>query len=55
LLARVRVLSSKGACPPGSWDHALRARGLMQLTNPEFIGTLWTDPIGISIVKYMLV
>jgi tight adherence protein B len=27
----------------------------MQLTNPEFIGQLWTDPIGIAIVKYMLV
>jgi len=56
LLARVRVLSSEGRLSAwilGIMPFALA--GLLQLTNPEFIGTLWTDPIGISIVKYMLV
>jgi tight adherence protein B len=56
LLARVRVLSSEGRLSAwilGVMPFALA--GLLQLTNPEFIGQLWTDPIGIAIVKYMLV
>jgi tight adherence protein B len=27
----------------------------MNLVNPEFMSPLWTDPIGIEIVKYMLI
>ena len=26
----------------------------MNLVNPKFMAPLWTDPIGIAIVKYML-
>jgi tight adherence protein B len=27
---------------------------VMNLANPKFMSVLWTDPLGISIVKYML-
>jgi tight adherence protein B len=56
LFARIRVLSSEGRLSAwilGIMPFALA--GIMHLTNPEFIGKLWTDPIGISIVQYMLV
>lgn len=56
LLARVRVLSSEGRLSAwilGVMPFALA--GLLQLTNPDFIGKLWTDPIGIAIVQSMLV
>ncbi|MDH6590732.1 tight adherence protein B [Variovorax sp. TBS-050B] len=56
LLARVRVLSSEGRLSAwllGLMPFALA--GLMSLFNPEFISPLWTDPIGIGVVKYMLV
>ena len=53
--ARVKVLSSEGRL--SAWILALMPfalAGLMNLVNPEFMSPLWTDPIGIEIVKYML-
>ena len=55
LLARVRVLSSEGrlsAWVLGLMPFALA--GLMNVVSPAFISLLWTDPIGVSIVKTML-
>lgn len=55
LLARVRVLSSEGrlsAWVLGLMPFALA--GLMSVVSPKFISLLWTDPIGVSIVKTML-
>jgi tight adherence protein B len=56
LMAKVRVLSSEGRMSAwilGLMPFALAA--VVNLVNPEFMQPLWTDPIGISIVKYMLV
>jgi len=56
LFARIRVLSSEGKMSAwilGIMPFALA--GIMHFTNPEFISKLWTDPIGISIIQYMLV
>ena len=56
LFARIRVLSSEGKLSAwilGIMPFALA--GIMHFTNPEFISKLWTDPIGISIIQYMLV
>lgn len=55
LLARVRVLSSEGRL--SAWllivlPFALA--GLMNVFNPAFMTPLWTDPMGIAVVKYML-
>ncbi|GAA4338857.1 type II secretion system F family protein [Variovorax defluvii] len=55
LLAKVRVLSSEGRL--SGWilvvmPFALAA--VMNLVNPQFMSVLWTDPIGIAIVEYML-
>lgn len=55
LLAKVRVLSSEGRM--SAWILGLMPfalAGIMKLANPGFMTPLWTDPIGISIVKYML-
>ena len=55
-MARIKVLSSEGrlsAWVLGVLPFALA--GLMNLANPKFMSPLWTDPIGISIVKYMLI
>jgi tight adherence protein B len=55
LLARVRVLSSEGRLSAwilGLMPFALAV--LMNTFNPEFMSPLWTDPIGITAVKYML-
>jgi len=55
LLARVRVLSSEGRLSAwilGLMPFALGA--LMNVFNPEFMSPLWTDPIGQTVVKYML-
>lgn len=55
LLAKVRVLSSEGRL--SAWVLALMPfmlAGLMNTFNPNFMSPLWTDPIGIEIVKYML-
>ena len=55
LLARVRVLSSEGRLSAwilGLMPFALAA--LMNIFNSEFMSPLWTDPIGQTVVKYML-
>jgi tight adherence protein B len=56
LMTKVKILSSEGRLSAwilGVMPFALA--GVMNLTNPEFMSTLWTDPIGISIIKYMLI
>jgi tight adherence protein B len=56
LMARVKILSSEGRLSAwilGVMPFALA--GVMFMTNPEFMSPLWTDPIGISIIKYMLI
>ena len=56
LLSKIRVLSSEGRLSAwilGVMPFALAA--LMSLLNPEFMAPLWTDPIGIAIIKYMLI
>lgn len=56
LMAKVKVLSSEGrlsAWVLGLMPFALGAA--MVVVNPEFMKPLWNDPIGISIIKYMLV
>lgn len=56
LMARVRVLSSEGrlsAWVLGIMPFALG--GLLAAMNPEFMTPLWTDPIGISIIRTMLI
>lgn len=55
LLAKVRVLSSEGRM--SAWILTLlpfMLAGLMNIFNPKFMSPLWTDPIGIDIVKYTL-
>jgi tight adherence protein B len=55
LLAKVRVLSSEGRM--SAWILGLMPfflAGIIFIFNPTFISPLWTDPIGIAIVKYML-
>lgn len=55
LLARVRVLSSEGRL--SAWILGLMPfilGGLMAVFNPDFMRPLWTDPIGLAIVKYLL-
>ena len=55
LLIKVRVLSSEGRL--SAWVLGVMPFGLaavMNLVNPAFMTPLWTDPIGIAIVKYML-
>ncbi len=56
LHAKVRVLSADGRL--SGWIIGLlpfALAGGLNLINPKFMSTLWTDPIGITIVKYMLV
>jgi tight adherence protein B len=55
LMSKVKVLSSEGRM--SAWILCLMPfflAGVMNLVNPKFMGPLWTDPIGIAIVKYML-
>lgn len=55
LVAKVRVLSSEGRL--SAWILALMPfvlAALMNIFNPKFMSPLWTDPIGIDIVTYML-
>ncbi|HJU70883.1 MAG TPA: type II secretion system F family protein [Paucimonas sp.] len=56
LISRVKVLSSEGRLSAwilGLMPFALAA--IMTLLNPDFMTPLWTDPIGIAIIKYLLV
>jgi tight adherence protein B len=56
LLARVRVLSAEGRM--SAWILTLlpfALAGMMNIFNPKFMSPLWKDPIGIAIVKYMLI
>jgi tight adherence protein B len=56
LLAKVRVLSSDAKL--SAWILGVMPfflGGAMTLMNPEFMRPLWHDPIGISIIKYMLI
>jgi tight adherence protein B len=55
LMGRIKVLSAEGRM--SAWillvlPFALGAA--MNLVNPKFMSPLWTDPMGISILKYML-
>jgi tight adherence protein B len=55
LIARVRVLSAEGRLSAQVlvvMPFALA--GVMNLVNHEFMSPLWTDPIGVTILKYML-
>jgi tight adherence protein B len=56
LRSKIRVLSSEGRL--SAWILGLMPffiAGVMNIMNPDFMSPLWTDPIGISIVKYMLI
>jgi tight adherence protein B len=55
LLMRVRVLTSEGRL--SAWILSLMPFmlfGLIATMNPKFMEPLWTDPIGISLVRIML-
>ncbi|HWI81804.1 type II secretion system F family protein [Ramlibacter sp.] len=55
LLGRVRVLSAEGRM--SAWILVIMPFALaaaMNLVNPKFMSLLWTDPIGISLIKFML-
>lgn len=55
LLMKVRVLSSEGRL--SAWILVAMPFGLaalMNVFNPQFMSLLWKDPIGITIIKYML-
>lgn len=56
LMAKVRVLAADGLL--SGWilvmaPFALAA--MMQLTNPKFMSLMWTDPMGITMIKVLLV
>ncbi len=56
LMGRIRVLSSEGRL--SAWVLGVMPfvlAGMMYLVNQEFMTPLWTDPIGISIIKYTLI
>lgn len=55
LMGRVRVLSSEGRL--SAWILAIMPffmAAVLSWANPEFMRPLWTDPIGMSIIKYTL-
>lgn len=55
LMGRVRVLSSEGRL--SAWILGVMPfflAGVMNLVNPEFMRPLWTDPLGITFIKYTL-
>lgn len=55
LFWRVRILSAEGRL--SAWVLGVMPFGLaalMNIFNPEFMSPLWTDPIGIAIVRNML-
>ena len=56
LLSKVKILSSEGRL--SAWILGLMPfalAGAMYLVNPGFMAPLWNDPIGVSIIKYMLI
>ena len=56
LFSKIRVLSSEGRLSAwilGVMPFALGA--IMSLLNPDFMAPLWHDPIGVGIIKYMLI
>lgn len=56
LFSKIRVLSSEGRL--SAWILGLMPFALgaaMSLLNPDFMAPLWHDPIGIAIIKYMLI
>jgi tight adherence protein B len=55
-MAKIKVLSSEGRL--SAWVLVVMPfalAGVMYLVNPVFMAPLWNDPIGIAIIKYMLV
>lgn len=55
LLARVRVLSAEGRL--SAWILVIMPfalAGIMTLLNYKFMSRLWLDPMGITIIKFML-
>ncbi|MDB5854714.1 MAG: tadB [Herminiimonas sp.] len=53
---KIKVLSSEGRL--SAWILSLMPfamAGLLNIFNPGFMSPLWTDPLGVTIVKYMLV
>jgi tight adherence protein B len=55
LFARIRVLSSEGRL--SAWVLGVMPFGLallLNIVNPDFMSSLWKDPIGISIIQYTL-
>ena len=56
LHAKVRVLSADGRM--SAWILGLMPFGLgalLYLLNPEFMSPLWSDPIGITILQWLVV
>ena len=56
LMAKVKVLSAEGRL--SAWVLAIMPfglAGLLNVMNPAFMSKLWTDPIGITMIKYLLV
>jgi tight adherence protein B len=56
LVGKVRVLSSEGRM--SAWVLTLlpfALGGALYLANPKFMGPMFTDPIGVTILKYLLV
>jgi tight adherence protein B len=56
LLAKIKVLSSEGRL--SAWILTIMPfalAGLMNAMNPKFMAPLWTDPIGLAILKYTLI
>jgi tight adherence protein B len=55
LLARVKVLSSEGRM--SAWTLGLMpfvVAGVMNLVNPDFMSPFWTDPLGLSMLRFLL-
>jgi tight adherence protein B len=56
LMAKVKVLSAEGRL--SAWILAIMPfalAALLNVMNPSFMSRLWTDPLGITMIKYLLV
>jgi len=56
LISRIKVLSAEGRL--SAWILGLMPfvlAAVMNLVNPGFMAPLWNDPIGVAIIKYMLI